>query len=227
VLGTPTATPTAFVLSFVDVHSTDWFYNYVVWMYCNGIISGYHSSPPCGVAGEACFKPNNWSTRAQVSKIVVLGFQVPINTTGAPHFQDVPVGSAFYNYIETLDNLGAISGYLCGEPGYPCVPPANLPYFKPDLNVTRGQLTKILILGASIPINTTGGPHFQDVPQVSVFYPFVETLFNLGSIHGYPCGASGEPCIPPDNRASFRPVNNVTRAQLSQIVYLSQHTHRQ
>jgi hypothetical protein len=208
-------------MNFVDVHPGDWFYDYIKWMYCNSIITGYHTSPPCGQAGEACFKPNFPATRAQVAKIVVLGFQVPIDTTGGPHFQDVPAGSTFYNYVETLYNRGAVTGYTCGGPGEPCVPPDNLPYFRPEVLVTRGQLTKILIIGAGITFNTNGGPHFEDVPVGSTFYVYVETLFNLGSIHGYPCGGLGEPCDPV-GRAYFRPGNNVTRAQLSQIVYRSQ-----
>jgi len=215
------ATPTACVMNFVDVHPGDWSYDYVKWMYCNNIITGYHTVPPCGQPGESCFKPNNSSTRAQISKMVVLGFNVPINTTGGPHFQDVPVGSTFYEFIETLYNEGAVNGYPCGGGPYPCIPPQNLPYFLPNVIVTRGQLTKILVLGASIPIVNPGRGRFEDEDVGSTFYSYVETLVQLGSIHGYPCGGPGEPCDV-ESRPYFRTGNNVTRAQLSQIVYLSQ-----
>jgi hypothetical protein len=59
-------------------------------------------------------------------------------------FQDVPVGSTFQVFIGRLASRGYISGYACGGVGEPCVPPGNLPYFRPSNNATRGQTSKIV-----------------------------------------------------------------------------------
>jgi hypothetical protein len=207
-----TVTPTACVMSFVDVNPGDWFYEYVQYLYCRGVINGYTSNPPCD-AGTPCFKPGNTTTRGQLSKIAVLGFGFPINTAGGPHFSDVPAGSTFYSYIETLYNLDVISGYTDGT-------------FRPDNWVTRGQITKIIVNAAieADPVNWTlldpPTATFEDVAVGSTFFQYVETAFAHGVIEGYPCGSPGEPCMP-GNRPYFRPYNNATRAQISKVTYLS------
>jgi hypothetical protein len=62
------------------------------------------------------------------------------NLAGAPHFVDVPVANPFYSFIETAFNHSIISGYTCGSPGEPC--PGG--YFRPNNNITRGQLAKMI-----------------------------------------------------------------------------------
>jgi hypothetical protein len=132
-------------------------------------------------------------------------------------FQDVPVGSTFHLYIGRLASRGYITGYPCGLPGELCVPPDNLPYFRPNANATRGQISKIVSnsAGFSDPVS---GQTFEDVPIGSVFYDFVERLASRGVMGGYPCGGFEEPCVPPENRPYFRPFNNATRGQTAKIV---------
>jgi hypothetical protein len=179
----PTGQPTACALNFSDVHTTDWFYPYVSFLFCRGAISGY---------ADGTFRPGNTTTRGQIAKIVVLGERWTLNTSGGPHFSDVPATHAFYIYVETAYNHGAISGYADGT-------------FRPGYDVTRGQLTKIVVGARGWTTNTGGGPHFSDVPVGSTFYAFVETAYNHGVISGYADG-------------TFRPGNSSTRAQLSKIV---------
>jgi hypothetical protein len=64
---------------------------------------------------------------------------------GAQDFQDVPLSHPFYSYIHNLYVDNVISGYPCGgtNPPEPCVPPSNLPYFRPANNVTRSQNAKL------------------------------------------------------------------------------------
>ena len=54
----------------------------------------------------------------------------------------------FWLWIERLAAHGAISGYTCGGPGEPCVPPGNRPYFRWGANATRGQIAKIDAIAA-------------------------------------------------------------------------------
>jgi hypothetical protein len=169
--------------SFSDVAFNHYAYEPVYDLGTHHIVNGY---------ADGTFRPNAPTTRAQVAKMVVLTVGWPINTTGGPHFTDVQVGSTFYDYIETAYNHGIISGYVDGT-------------FHPGANVTRGQLMKIVAGAAGWKINTTGGPHFTDVPVGSTFYNYIETAYNNGFINGYDDG-------------TFHPGDNGTRGQISKIL---------
>src|SRR4029077_20402847 len=75
----PTATPVTCAVSFSDVPPADYFYQAVIYLACNDVISGYP---------DHTFRPYNNATRGQMTKIVVLGFGVPVDTRGGPHFSD-------------------------------------------------------------------------------------------------------------------------------------------
>jgi hypothetical protein len=190
----------------VPVGST--FYEFIRCLACRGIINGY---------ADGSFKPNNNVTRGQLSKIVSnsAGFNDPQATQ---MFQDVPVGSTFFDFIGRLASRGYIAGYPCGGAGESCVPPGNMPYFRPNANATRGQISKIVSNAAGFNEPVTGQT-FQDVPPGSTFYDFIERLAGRGVMSGYLCGSvPTEPCVPPENRPYFRPNNNATRGQTSKIV---------
>jgi hypothetical protein len=220
VTGTPpTATPTytPCPLSFNDVPVGSTFYTWIRCLACRGIVGGY----PCGGPGEPCpgayYRPNNNVTRGQTSKIISesAGFADPVPSTQQT-FQDVPPGSTFHVWIERLSTRGIISGYPCGGPFEPCVAPTNRPYFRPNNNVTRGQLSKITS-GAAGWTETPTGQTFEDVPPGSTFYLYIERMASRGIISGYPCGGPFEPCVAPNNRPYFRPNNNATRGQMAKI----------
>ena len=124
---------------------------------------------------------------------MVLALGWAIDTAGGPHFTDVPTGSVFYAYIETLYNHGAISGY----PDHT---------FHPDSNVTRAQLCKIVVIAKNWPIYTLGGPHFTDVPRTHQFYNYIETAWANGVVGGYA-----------DH--TFHPDENASRGQVSVVIY--------
>jgi hypothetical protein len=163
------------------------------------------------------FRPNNNVTRGQLSKIVAnaAGFS---DSQTTQMFEDVPVGSTFQVYIGRLASRGYMSGYPCGNPGEPCVPPGNLPYFHPNSNATRGQISKIDANAAGFFEDVTE-QMFEDVPVGSTYYTYTTRLTERGIMSGYPCGSgAGEPCNPPNNLPYFRPNNNATRGQTSKIV---------
>lgn len=197
---------------FWDVDSEHWATSYVEFLAARGVISGY---------GDGSFRPNNSATRGQLSKIVTLGFNMPTVTPAQARFADVPVGSTFFPYVETLVERGLVSGYPCGGAGEPC-DPLRRPYFRPNANVTRGQIAKIIVGAAGWQAAPASGASFQDVPAGSSFHSAIEVAVAQGIIGGYPCGASqAEPCSPGDNRPYYRPGNNATRAQIAKMVYLA------
>ncbi len=209
--GEPSPTPTACAIQFSDVPDGSTFYSYIRCLACRAILSGY---------SDGTFRPNNPITRGQLAKIA--SNAVGLNEAHTEQsFQDVEVGSTFYDFIARLSVRGYISGYACGSPGEPCGP-NNLPYFRPNNNVTRGQASKIVANAALLsPILPPGPPSslqtFQDVPEGSTFWEWIEEMAGNGIINGYPCGGPGEPCGP-DNLPYFRPNNNVTRGQAAKII---------
>jgi hypothetical protein len=144
------------------------------------------------------------------------------HTTGPQRFQDVPPTQPFHAFIGWMVCRGYISGYTCGGPGEPCVPPEDLPYFRPGNSVTRGQLLKMVVLAAGWPLVNPPDPSrtFEDVTSGNPFYTFIETGAGRGVISGYDCGGPGEPCSP-QNRPYFRWGADITRGQLSKVVALA------
>jgi len=100
-----------------------------------------------------------------------------------PVFQDVPNTSPFYHFVNTVGSLGLMNGYQCGGPGEPCLP-GNVPYFRPYNNITRAQLSKVVVLARGWPLlnpPTRRSPMFR---PASPFYTFVETAAAAHIING-------------------------------------------
>lgn len=171
-------------ITFNDVQQADYFYMPVQYLYCRGIVSGY---------ADNTFRPFNNTTRGQLSKIVVLAQGWPLLNPVTPTFSDVPGGHPFYQEVETAFNHGIISGYSDGT-------------FRPGNNVTRAQLSKIVVLAKSWPLLNPPTPTFSDVPRDYPFYREIETAYARGIISGYSDG-------------TFRPYNNATRGQIAKIVH--------
>jgi hypothetical protein len=176
---------------------------------------------PCGGPGEPCpgtyFRSSNNVTRGQTSKIVAqaAGFHDVLPSTQQT-FEDVPPAGTFWLWVERLAGRGIIGGYPCGGAFEPCVAPANRPYFRPNSNVTRGQLSKIVAQAAGW-TETPTAQTFEDVPGDSTFFLYIERLAGRGVINGYPCGGPYEPCVAPAYRPYFRPYSRATRGQMSKI----------
>lgn len=119
-------------------------------------------------------------------------------------FSDVDQSNPFYTWIRCLACRAIVSGYADGT-------------FRPNNDITRGQIAKIVSNAAGF--DDDPGPQFyEDVDPAHPFFPWINRLSHRGYMGGYPCGAEGEPCNPPDNRPYFRPSANATRGQLSKIV---------
>jgi hypothetical protein len=127
----PTATATSTVTpasgctigDFADVRWDSTFYVYIRALICHGVIGGY---------GDNTYRPGNILTRGQMTKIVVNAAGWELLNPPTATFTDVPVGSTFYTFIETAYAHGVVSGY------------GNT--FRPNNNVTRGQVAKMVAL---------------------------------------------------------------------------------
>ncbi|MEO8288731.1 MAG: S-layer homology domain-containing protein [Chloroflexota bacterium] len=205
-VSTTTATPTACTLAFTDVPEGSTFYPFIRCLACRGIINGYPE--------DNTFRPNNPVSRGQLAKIVSnsAGFTDP---AGAQIFEDVLPGSTFFDFVQRLASRGYMSGYPCGGVGEPCGS-GNLPYFRPNANATRGQISKIVSNAAGF-TEPAGAQAFEDVLPGSTFYDYIQRLASRNIMSGYPCGSPGEPCGS-GNLPYFRPNLNATRGQTAKIV---------
>jgi hypothetical protein len=209
-----TVDPSQAATIFNDVPGNLWAVDFIHRLAHDNIIGGSPQSDT-----TVLFKPNNPSTRAQLSKIVVLAAGWALDNPPTPTFNDVSYGSTFYQYVVTAASHNVISGYPCGGPGEPC--PGR--YFRPGASVTRAQSSKMVTVSRAWPVIVPADPTFADMPynpSADSLYAFVETIADKGIISGYPCGGAGEPCDS-ENRPYFRPSNNVTRAQLSKMISLA------
>lgn len=148
---------------FVDVPLDFFVYDSIEWLAARNIVSGY---------SDGTFRPFNNTTRGQLAKIVTLSEGWEIDSSSGPHFNDVPRENPFYDYIETAYQNGVISGYEDGS-------------FRWYNNITRVQLSKIIVLARDWKLNTVGGPHFLDVLPDNPFYAHIETAFSHSIISGY------------------------------------------
>lgn len=137
--------------TFADVPSNHVFYQNIESAAAYDVIGGF----PCGGPGEACdnqnrpyFRPAANATRGQLARIIVNGggFSDDPVEEGVQSFTDVPSSYIFYRSIEIAAARGIISGQPCGGPGEPC-DSQNRPYFRPNANATRGQVTKMVSVG--------------------------------------------------------------------------------
>ncbi|MGI8589031.1 MAG: S-layer homology domain-containing protein [Chloroflexia bacterium] len=209
---TATATRTPCMVGLSDVHPSDYFYAPVEYLACHGIISGY---------SNGTYRPYNNTTRSQMVKIVVIGFGMEVATPTPPaySFTDVTPSNPFFAVIETAAAADIVNGYACGAaPAGPC-DSLHRPYFLPYAAVTRGQLSKIVVITAQWRLINSPEATFEDVAPGSTFYTVVETAYCHGIISGYQCGTTPlEPCDP-QGRPYFRPNNDAIRGQIAKIVY--------
>ncbi len=191
----PSVTPTDCPNPFVDINGNV-FYTAIHYLNCRGVVSG---------TDPTHYSPAGTSTRGQFAKVVVLGFGLILYTpSGGQDFTDVPPGYFAYVYIETGFHYGVLSGF---DPAGCTAHNAQYPCYLPNIPITRGQLTKLVVNAGGYQLYTpTGGPDFCDVPPSNVFYTSIETAYHYGIINGYP-------------DCTFRPNNNIRRDEMAQIVY--------
>ncbi len=178
-----TPTPGLAPVRFSDVPTNNTFYPYVTCMVTHNIVSGYP---------DGTFRPNANMTRGQAAKIIVSAAGLAEKIAASQQtFSDVPATNTFWRSIEVAAMHGILTGYPDGT-------------FRPNNNVTRGQLAKIAANAAGYTEVVTTQT-FSDVSSEQPFYLYIERMAQRGLISGYPDG-------------TFRPGNGVTRGQAAKIV---------
>lgn len=126
-------------------------------------------------------------------------------------FSDVPITNPFYEYVRCLACRNIIGGYGDGT-------------FRPNNNVTRGQLAKMVASAAGYTDAIAGSRQtFHDIEPQSTYWEYVERVSMHGVTSGYPCSTapgSSEACDS-QNRPYFRPNGLVTRQQVAKMVSIA------
>ena len=168
---------------FSDINDTDWFKNSVSALSNSGIINGYN---------DGSFKPQNYITRAEFTKLVASAFS--INSEKTASFEDVPDDAWYTEYINDASGAGIITGFD-GK-------------FNPESYITRqdaavmmGRIAKLFC------IEYAGYKAFDDMENVSLYaVTTVGAFYSNGILNG-----NGE--------GAFSPLDSITRAEASQLIY--------
>ncbi len=180
----PSASEASPKLPFPDMGNAAWAVDAVTALKEKGIVSGDNSGN---------FNPNNYITRAEFIKMVVLAIDLPLSVE-ADEFTDVVPGMWYYPYVKAARAHGIVTG-------------DNNNRFRPDDLISREDMTVILYRARGDKFNGTDGISFADSDGISDYARDAVAQFSkMGIVNGI--GGN-----------MFAPKNNATRAQAAQIIY--------
>ncbi len=172
-----------------------WAESFIDELYERGVVNGKE---------DGVFDPNASITRAELAKMAVeagvltggLNFYENISSSS---FADVSVNEWYAPYVEAAYNAEIIEGTEIGGKRY----------FRPNEPVSRVEALKILLYanGFADYTNDHDTQIFTDVPRGEWYSSIVEYAKDFEIVTGYPDG-------------SFRPANEVTRAEAAKILYV-------
>ncbi len=172
------------VMEFGDLDE-HWAFSYVENLYESGIVTG---------KSDGLFHPDDFITRAELTKIALLGYEYPVEAeVNEKPFSDVEIFEWYAPFVAKAKELALVGGYSDGT-------------FKPNTNITRAEALKILAKAGGLDPTLTGGvSEFSDVPSDAWYYDYVRMAVGMGVVNGYGDG-------------TFRPNAYITRAEASKIL---------
>lgn len=140
---------------------------------------------------DGTFLPQNNVTRAEACNIIASIVNPGKKDMGGTKFTDVAEDAWYYNAVTTLENLGALSIWS--------------DTFDYNTPITRSELVEIVYAIADKDCDSMKLSYVSDVNADDRFYDAVMYAMSIGVIAGYEDG-------------TFRPQNNITRAETVTIV---------
>lgn len=154
-----------------------------------GVSTGEHDAYVYGYP-DGSFKAENGITRAETAAIFARALTDYVEGTAYTGSYSDVADDWYTNYVNFLSTRGVITGYEDGT-------------FRPDNNITRREFTAMITrLGEVLEANGTG---FPDVADTDWAADNIYTAATKGLVNGYEDG-------------TFRPDNNITRAEAVKIV---------
>ncbi|HWO98992.1 MAG TPA: S-layer homology domain-containing protein, partial [Bacillus sp. (in: firmicutes)] len=164
--------------SFSDVPSTHWASKEIYYLNSKSIIKGYGNY----------FAPSESLTRAQAAKMLIIALGEKEANVSTATFKDVPKSHWASGWIERACQLGIFTGKGDGQ-------------FGPEDNLTRQQMSKILVNAFDVPIPADRAEPFLDVYINHEMRPYISALYQEGIIT--------------NNNDRFRPFELADRAMFS------------
>ena len=176
-------------LPFNDVNAGDWFYEYVAYVYNNGIMDGVDS----GV-----FSPNTATTRGMVVTVLYRLYGEP-NVRGGNDFSDVASGAYYADAVTWASNAGIVNG-------------TSATTFSPNALVTREQFAAMLYrymsyIGEDVSASTNLN-RYTDADSVSAY---AETAMSWAVAEGIINGRTATTLAPAGNCTRAEVAAMITR----------------
>lgn len=167
-------------LPFVDTGG-HWAESYIFTLYEAGVVGG--KTP-------LLFEPNAPISRAELTKIAMIAFEVQASEFTSFDFSDVAEGAWYFDFVSLARNSEIVSGYDDNT-------------FRPNEPISRAAALKILLEASGLSIGDRG-TGFTDVPDDAWFRKYVAFAQDNDIVGGYPDG-------------TFGPGNLITRAEVVKI----------
>jgi len=155
--------------TFTDVSTSNDFYDYVDQISDAGIMTGY---------GDGTFGVDDYLTKDQAAKVLVLAFDYPVDTTYDAGFSDVSSTNDLEDYINTAAEYDIVSGNPDGT-------------FGSGENVNRATLAKMTVDAAGIDVNADYQGLFTDSGSSDWWTLYAETAYDWSILDGYSNGMFG------------------------------------
>lgn len=175
-----------YVQVFPDVPFDYWAYPYIDFLASRDIVNGNQ---------DGNYYPENNLTRGELAKMLVNAADLPKITVG-DQFDDVGEDNEFFEYVQTLKNMGYVTG----------IPSTN--NYGVYNSITRAEFCKIIAAGFQFNFEPGNTYNFTDVQPDNEFYDYIQALYQREIIIGYGGGV-------------FGPYNNIKRSEASKVIYKS------
>ena len=172
---------------FKDLNENAHYYSPVLNLSARGIVKGY---------ADGTFKPNNSVTRGQAAKILANTLGLDTVNVQNPGFTDVKTTDEYYGPIAALAQAGIINGY-------------DDKTFKPNNNLKRSQMAKIITLGFGLEETALTDTRFKDVKSSDAYAGYVQAMLTNNITTG-------------TTATTFEPNALVTRGQIASFVVRSE-----
>lgn len=186
------AEATQSTVSFTDLPSTHWAYNYISEMVNRKVISGYP---------DAKFRPNNTITRAEFAKIMITASGITPKKVNYSSFSDIEATNWASPFVESVKDY--MTGYRTADGKY---------IFNPSAPATREDVAVALVKlkgydASRLPDQSTLEAMFKDYAGIS---ESAKSYVALAVENGLVSGFQDE---------TFRPQATITRAEATVMLW--------
>lgn len=189
---TVVSAPTTPQVTFTDLPSTHWAYNYIAEMVNRKVISGYP---------DGKFRPNNTITRAEFAKIMVTASGITPKKVNYSSFSDIPATNWASPFVESVKDY--MTGYRTADGQY---------IFNPSAPATHEDVAVALVKlkgydANRLPDQSTIEAMFKDYAGIS---ESAKSYVALAVENGLVSGFQDE---------TFRPQATITRAEATVMLW--------